>query len=149
MENFNFEVLESDHIDISGTVIDLHTVPQDKLDIMQARYARKANDDITDLESGGYYTEALEAIERVQAHRVEFPEATRPPEDLLAIAKERSVGDSVLCPQCKTPFKKTQSQQTFCSNGRGDSQGNCKDRYWNLHSPNRKQRLDNIHENYV
>jgi hypothetical protein len=148
MENFNFEVLDSDQIDINGTVIDLHTVPQNRLDTMQARYSKKAGSD-ADWESGGYYAAALEAIERVQAHRVEFPEVTKDPEDLLAIAKAKQVDETVICPQCKTPFVKTQSQQTFCSNGRGDSHGNCKDRYWNLHSPTRKQRLDNIHENYV
>lgn len=145
MENYNFEVLQDDHIDINGTEINLHSVPPDKLETMRARYAKKAeNENI--LETDGYYKAALEAIERVIQYRKDHPEVILTPMELLELARRKKVGDTVTCPQCKKEFKKANSQQAFCSNAKSKQGGNCKDRFWNLHNQKRKDRLDEIHE---
>lgn len=148
MENFNFEVLDDDCIEINGTEIDLHTVPLDRLETMHQRYKKKSEDDEDLFSWEGYYAAATEAIERVLKYRRENPQVDLSPEDLLEAAREADEGTEVVCPQCKKKFTKSHPQQAFCSNGRSDARHNCKDRYWNLHDPKRKARLDSIHENY-
>lgn len=145
MENCNFEILEVDSIDINGTVIDLHTVSEDKLEKMRARYERKAGGE-EDWLTDGYYTAALETIERVIANQRANPELAMTSEELFEQAKNSSVGDTIFCPQCKTKFEKHQPQQIFCSNSQSKQGGNCKDRYWNRHNEARKDRMKRIHE---
>ena len=148
MENFNFEILEDDCIDINGTEINLHDVPIDKLEKMHSRYKKKSEDDEDLFSWEGYYAAATEAIARVLKNKQENPDYYLSPEDLLETARAADEGQEVICPQCKQKYTKTSPQQAFCSNGRGDERQNCKDRYWNLHDPKRKARLDSIHENY-
>ncbi|MAI07966.1 MAG: hypothetical protein CMF61_03315 [Magnetococcales bacterium] len=149
MENFDFDVLTEDAIDINGTVIKLRDVPDDKLNSMLNRYKRKSESD-EDWICEGYYTAAYETILRVVNYRKDHPNQGRTPEDLLEIARETEVGDTITCPNCKNEFEKRNSQHLFCSNGRTKQGGNCKDRYWNLHDPKRRERLDNYHEeNYA
>lgn len=145
MENCNFEILETDSIDINGTVIDLHTVPKDKLEKMRARYERKAGSE-EDWLTDGYYTAAFETIERVIENQRANPELAMTAQELFDIAKQSQVGDTVVCPQCKTKFEKHQVQQVFCSNSQSKHGGNCKDRYWNRHDETRKDRMKRIHE---
>ena len=56
---------------------------------------------------------------------------------LYALAKAASVGTKIQCPTCKALHKKTSYQKVFCRN---KGRGNCKDRYWNLTSDERRRR---------
>lgn len=141
MENYNYEVLEYDRIEIADKVIKLHEVPQHRLVQMRARYNTKYDDTGDD-----YYCSALEAIDRVLEHRVQNPDAMLQPTDRMEIAKAAKAGIEIACPQCKTKFVKTSTSHVFCSNSKSKAGGNCKDRYWNIHDPARKARLDNLHE---
>lgn len=42
--------------------------------------------------------------------------------------KEAKVGDTCVCPSCRTEFVKGSYQQVFCKSKRGTK---CKDKYWN------------------
>ena len=42
------------------------------------------------------------------------------------------IGAKCSCPCCGKKFSKTSRLHVFCSNGRTQKKGNCKDRYWNL-----------------
>lgn len=142
MENYNYEVLDDDCIEIADKVIDLHNVPQQRLEQMHARYYKKYDDTGDD-----YYCSALKAIDRVLEHRVKNPDAMLKPTDRMELAKAAVSGTEVSCPQCKTKFTKTTTSHVFCSNSKSKAGGNCKDRYWNIHDPERKARLDTLHEN--
>ena len=43
-------------------------------------------------------------------------------------AKKAKVGETIICPSCKTEFKKTHWQQKFCKT---KAKTKCKDYYWN------------------
>ena len=146
MEHFNFEVLEDECIEIGSKLIKLHTVPQERLLQMQARYASKVDSD-ADFENDGYYTAASKTIDSVIRYRELNPEAMMSGPDLLEEAKVAETGSQVTCPQCKTKFEKKNTAHVFCSNAKSKTGGNCKDRYWNLHDPARKERLDERHIN--
>ena len=141
MENYNYEVLDDDCIEIADKVINLHEVAQQRLEQMRTRYYNKYDDTCDD-----YYQAALKTIDRVLEHRVKNPDAMLKPADRMEIAKAAESGTEVACPCCKTKFTKTTSSHVFCSNSKSKSGGNCKDRYWNIHDPDRKARLDNLHE---
>jgi hypothetical protein len=147
MENYNQEVLDDECIEISDKLIQLHTVPQVRLLQMQKRYSNKVNSD-DDLSNDGYYTAASRAIDKVIRYRELNPDSIKSGPDLLEGAKVAAVGDTVTCPQCKSKFDKKNTKHVFCSNAKSKSGGNCKDRYWNLNDPARKERLDNRHENF-
>lgn len=51
------------------------------------------------------------------------------------IAKEAKVGEVCICPSCGTKFIKTNYQQAFCKSRSGTK---CKDKYWNLVTPEKK-----------
>lgn len=143
MENCNFEVLDNDSIEIGDRIINLHTVPMNRLEQMAERYERKAESD-DDFLTDGYYTAAHATLQRVLEYRQDNPDQT--PEDLFAIAKQSQVGEEVACPQCKNSFTKRHPQQTFCSNARSRKGGNCKDRYYNMHKEYRKERIMEMQE---
>ncbi len=146
MENFNFEVLDDDCIEINGKVIDLDTVASDKLETMYQRYKKKSEDDEDLFSWEGYYAAATETIGRVIQRRKDNPDLERTPEDLLELSRTSEVGATITCPQCKNKFEKRNSQHLFCSNAKTQSGGNCKDRYWNIHDPKRRERMDNFFE---
>lgn len=146
MENYNFEVLESDKVQIGEKIIDLHTVAKEKLAKMLTRYQSRVGTD-DDIYNGGYYEKASDTIARVLKQRTQNPALATEPTELLKQARDSKVGSTIVCPQCRKQFVKKNTQMTFCSNGRGGG-ANCKDRYWNLHDPVRKAKLDNIHLNY-
>jgi hypothetical protein len=141
---YNFEVLEDDKIQIANKIIDLHGVPQERLEQMRDRYESKCDND--DAEAADYYAAALESIDRVLAHRLDNPESLESGPTLLDIALAAEIGQSVSCPQCKKPFVKKTKSHTFCSNAKTKHGGNCKDRYWNLNRDDRKASLDQLHE---
>jgi hypothetical protein len=143
MENYNYEVLASDCIEVADKVINLHELSQPRLLKMEERYNKKHDDTGND-----YYYSALAAITRVLEHRVKYPDAMTilKPKDRMEVAKAAASGTEVQCPQCKSKFVKTTISHVFCSNSKSKSGGNCKDRYWNIHDPDRKARLDNLHE---
>jgi hypothetical protein len=143
---YNFEVLEDECIEIGSKVIKLHTVPQERLLQMQTRYANKVDSD-ADLESDGYYTAVSKTIDSVIRYRELNPDVLKSGADLLEEAKTAEPGTEITCPQCKTKFEKKNTAHVFCSNAKTKVGGNCKDRYWNLNDPARKERLDERHIN--
>lgn len=49
-------------------------------------------------------------------------------------------GGLVRCPSCNKLFVKKTPTHSFCSNGRNKKGGNCKDRFWNTVSDERRER---------
>lgn len=59
------------------------------------------------------------------------------------LAKSAKVGDTVCCAGCGKKFIKTTYNKTFCSNGRTvKGKSSCKDRYHNMVTPSRLDRLN-------
>ena len=56
-------------------------------------------------------------------------------------AKEAKVDETVFCPSCGKPFKKTNYQQAFCKNNIGTI---CKDYYWNNVTPTKRNNKTRI-----
>lgn len=60
-----------------------------------------------------------------------------------SLAKSAKVGDTVCCAGCGKKFIKTTYNKTFCSNGRTTKgKSSCKDRYHNMMTPSRLDRLN-------
>ena len=57
------------------------------------------------------------------------------------LAKSAKVGDTCNCPSCGTEFEKTNYQQAFC---RTKGKTKCKDRYWNIVTPNKRNNTTRI-----
>ncbi len=57
------------------------------------------------------------------------------------LAKEGKVGDEIICPSCKTKFKKGTYQQVFC---KSKDKTICKDFYWNNVTPNKRNNKTRI-----
>lgn len=55
--------------------------------------------------------------------------------------KEAKVGTECTCPSCNTKFIKTNYQQAFCKSKVGTK---CKDKYWNLVTPNKRNNTTRI-----
>ena len=60
---------------------------------------------------------------------------------LYAAAKAAKVGETCTCPSCDSIFVKTNYQQAFCK-----TKGNtvCKDRYWNIVTPTKRNNTTRI-----
>lgn len=56
-------------------------------------------------------------------------------------SKAAKVGDTCVCPSCKTPFIKTSYQQAFCKSKGGSK---CKDLYWNKITPEKRNNTTRI-----
>lgn len=57
------------------------------------------------------------------------------------LASTANVGDSIVCPTCGKTHIKTTYNKVFCSNGRTNKgRANCKDRYHNTVSEERRDR---------
>ena len=61
--------------------------------------------------------------------------------NLYCSAKASKVGDTIICPSCKTKFTKTHYQQAFCKTYGGSV---CKDFYWNNVTPTKRNNTTRI-----
>lgn len=58
-----------------------------------------------------------------------------------ALSKGANVGDTCSCPSCDAEFIKEQPQQAFCKTKPGTQ---CKDKYWNTVTPNKRNNTSRI-----
>ena len=61
--------------------------------------------------------------------------------ELYENAKSAKVGSTCKCPSCGTEFMKTNYQQAFCKSKSGTI---CKDKYWNLVTPEKRNNTTRI-----
>ena len=61
--------------------------------------------------------------------------------ELYNKAKETKIGESCICPSCKTSFVKTNYQQVFCKT---KPKTQCKDKYWNTIDENKRNNTTRI-----
>lgn len=55
--------------------------------------------------------------------------------------KEAKIGETCICPSCKTSFTKQSYQQVFCKSKQGTK---CKDKYWNTVTPEKRNNTTRI-----
>lgn len=55
-------------------------------------------------------------------------------------AKAAKVGSTIACPQCGKMHVKTTYHKVFCSNGKINKSHNCKDKFWNFATEERRAR---------
>jgi len=55
--------------------------------------------------------------------------------------KGSKIGDTCICPSCKTRFIKKSYQQVFCKSRTGTK---CKDKYWNTVTPTKRNNTTRI-----
>lgn len=56
------------------------------------------------------------------------------------VAKAAPIGSQIKCPVCSQTHKKTTYHKIFDTNGKTKKNGNCKDKYWNVVEPSRRER---------
>lgn len=61
--------------------------------------------------------------------------------ELYKKAKEAKVGETCVCPSCRTEFVKKNYQQVFCKSKTGTA---CKDFYWNNVTPGKRNNTTRI-----
>lgn len=70
-------------------------------------------------------------------------------EDAYGLSKAARIGETISCPTCKKSFIKKTKDHAFCSNGRSNGAGNCKDGYWNRVNPEKRCRNTPYFKNVI